>query len=416
LRPEDLELAAEFCKMVGAPNLLAYLGLDEHADPVEARGRLKARRKFMQGMQSNPKYKREALFLIKNFTSLNELLNDLPEYLADARRRAESEHLPVIEMTVRGVLAGGQVTEEQIAYLRRNALELGVSEVTFRELLQQVGRELGLTFDQEEPTPAPVDGVPLDLYQLLGISTNANEDDVRIAYHRRLEELDGLQDMGEQEMMRRRIEIARKVLENEAARRHYDLTAARTGPPARAREVRPDQSATAPPAQDRAAHDRAGHDRTFSDRSGRPTGIPRLEILGDPVRSIRPGQTVTIAIRNGGEGLMHGTVTPDVRWLKVEPTRLDPSARQQNISVTLLRQELPPASVPPPEPGASPQGTGPAPAPPQVSVTIETERGERARVVFEIRRGLSPLVWAAAVVALLLLGALLVQVVLMILG
>jgi hypothetical protein len=408
LRPEDLDLAAEFCKMVGAPNLLAYLGLDEHADPVEARSRLKARRKFMQGMQSNPKYKREALFLIKNFSSLNELLNELPAYLSDARRRAESEHLPVIEMTVRGVLAGGQVTEEQIAYLRRNALELGVSETTFRELLQQVGRELGLSFDQEEPTPAPVDGVPLDLYQLLGISTNANEDDVRIAYHRRLEELDELKDVGEQEMMRRRIEIARKVLENEAARRHYDLTAARTGPPARAREVRPDQTATAPP-----LHDRAVHDRT----PGRASGIPRLEILGDPVRTIRPGQTVTIAIRNGGEGLMHGTVTPDVRWLKVEPTRLDPSARQQNIQVTLLRQEMPPANAPDTTATATTApGTGPAPAPTQVSVTIETERGERARVVFEIRRGLSPLVWAAAIVAVLLLGALLVQVLLMFLG
>jgi hypothetical protein len=411
LRSEDLELAAEFCKMVGAPNLLAYLGLDEHADPAEARSRLKARRKFMQGMQSNPKYKREALFLIKNFQSLHELLNEVPEYLADARRRAESEHLPVIEMTVRGVLAGGQVTEEQIAYLRRNALELGVSEGTFRELLQQVGRELGLSFDHEEPTPAPTDGVPLDLYQLLGISTNANEDDVRIAYHRRLEELDELKDVGEQEMMRRRIEIARKVLENEAARRHYDLTAARTGPPARAREARPDQAATAPP-----MHDRALHDRSF----GRTAGIPRLEILGDPVRTIRPGQTVTISIRNGGEGPMQGTVTPDVRWLKVEPTKLDPAARQQNILVTLLRNAFPGGELPPATSTADPQATapgeGPAPAPSQVSVTIETERGERARVVFEIRRGFSPLVWAAVVVALLLLGALLVQVVLMFLG
>lgn len=386
--------------MVGVSDLLAYLGLDESADPAEIRIQLKARRKFMQGMQSNPKYKREALFLIKNFSSLNDVLADLPAYLGDARRRAESEHLPVIEMTMRGVLASGTVTDEQLAYLKRNASELGMSEQTFEELFERVSLEFGVSSDAYTPRAAvplgitpPPDGSPVDLYQLLGISASANEDDVRIAYHKRLEELDNTNNVVEQEAMRRRIEIARKVLENEAARRHYDLTAARTGPPARSREFRPDQAATAPPVQSR---------NTGATPSKLParTGPARLEILGDPVRAIWPGRSVIVTIRNGGEAPMHGTVAADPPWLKATPAVLDPGAAEQNITVQMLTVAALRATLP--------AGSEPPAMPESASVTIETQRGERARIGFELRKGIPPVALAAGIVGAVVLILLLV--------
>ena len=359
----DLELAAEFCKLVGSPNLLAYLGLDDSADAGEARSRLKSRRKFMQGMQGNPKYKKEALFLIKNFSSLNEVLGDVKAYGGDARRRAESEHLPVIEMTVRGVLAAGGLTTDQEDYLRRNAIELGVSENTFRELLTRVGKELGVPMKgprDQTPGPPPHREHALDLYTLLGISPTANEDDIRIAHGRRMEDVARMPDAEAAGALRKRIEIAQKVLSNEAARRHYDLTAARTGPPARAREFRPDQAATAPPVRE----------RTFEPSAAAPGG-PRLEILGDPVRPLRlrVGITVeSIVIRNCGEGPMGGVVAVDVPWMAVDPTRLDPAAVEQRISVQVDKADVPEAAT-------------------NAVVTIQTDRGDRARVVYEVRRG-----------------------------
>lgn len=388
MEAEDLELAAEFCKLVGAPNLLVYLGLDESADPGDARARLKARRKFMQGMQGNPKYKREALFLIRHFTGLCEVLNDVPGYISDAMRRAESEHLPVIEMTVRGVLAGGSLSDDQVQYLRRNAAELGVTEVTFWHVLNRVAAEIGVPVHETPPSPASPPEPPVDLYTLLGIAPTANEDDVRIAYTRRLEELDELTDPEAGEALRRRIEIARKVLQNEAARRSYDFTATRTGPPARVREVRPepkvlgktlesrivDNAATAPPVRERTNEPRSV--------GVRPS---RLEILGEPIRTLRlgPGITVvTIVIRNGGDGGMPGTVVSDVRWMAVDPPRLDPVARQQTISVQVDRADVPENAT-------------------SAVVTIQTEQGERARVVFEVRRGLSPWIVGSATAAVL---------------
>ena len=122
MNSRNLDLAAQFCELVNKPHLLEYLGLPEDASPDAAQKKLKARRKYMQGMQSNPKYKSEAIFLIKNFGALSRVLEDPIPYLKDAKRRAESKHLPVLEMTIKGVLAGGSLTHEQEDYLRRNAL------------------------------------------------------------------------------------------------------------------------------------------------------------------------------------------------------------------------------------------------------------------------------------------------------
>jgi hypothetical protein len=292
-------------------------------------------------------------------------------------------------MTMRGVLRGGaSPTEEQIAYLRRNALELGVSDTTFRELLVRVAGEMGVALPPEWGHPvvsAPPAAEPkvrgeeaqVDLYQLLGVAPTANDDDIRIAHQKKLEQIEAVQDEVAREQMRRRYEIARKVLSNEAARRHYDVTSSRTGPPARAREVRPPGSATVPPAQER-------------EPSGRPA---RLEILGDPVRTLALGpgsSTGKIVIRNGGDAAMAGTVSSEARWLTVEPNSLDPKARQQTITVRV-------------DPAAVPDGAGSG------AVVITTDRGERARVVFELRKGppAALLLGAAAVIVVVGLALLL---------
>ena len=137
----NFDTAAEFCEIAGTPDLLEYLQVPPEVDPSEAQEKLKKRRKYMQGMQSNPKYRKEALFLIKHFKALSNALVDPSSYLTDALRRAESVHLPILEMTVKGVLAGGSLTEEQEQYLRRNANELGVSDATYDELVDRLCRE-----------------------------------------------------------------------------------------------------------------------------------------------------------------------------------------------------------------------------------------------------------------------------------
>lgn len=386
MRPEDLDVAAQFCAQVGAPSLLAYLGVDERADATAARTQLRARRKFMQGMQGNPKYKKEALLLIKHFQSLHDALEDLPAYLRDARRRAESEHLPVVEMTIRGVCAGGPPSADQLEYLRRNAAELGVSEGTFRELLARVEREVAAP-RPVAPAPAAVEA-PRDLPSLLGLPPSASEDDVRAAWRRRMADLDAAGDAPDALRARALLESAGRAWSTSGGTPRHDLAAATTGPPSRERRVEPPRpsstaarealAATAPPVRPRQAE-------PMPRPASRPERPARLEILGDPARTVpltQPMTLVSITVRNGGDGEMGGSVSTDVPWAAVDPARLDPRAREQVVSVQVDPSDLP---------------AGRAAA----VVTIRTDRGEQGEVTLEFPRArrLAPAVALALVVA-----------------
>jgi hypothetical protein len=150
------DLAAEFCKLVSVPSLLDYLGVSSQATPAEVADKLKARRKYMQGMQANPKYRAEAIFLIKNFGALAEALADPRVYTEDVARRSESGHLAVLEMTMRGVLSGGTISVEQEQFLRNNARELKIAERSYERLLRRLAMEAGAELPLPPPTPSMV--------------------------------------------------------------------------------------------------------------------------------------------------------------------------------------------------------------------------------------------------------------------
>jgi hypothetical protein len=385
--PRSFELAAEFCALAGVPSLLHYLGAPDSDDATDLRARLKKRRKYMQGMQGNPKYKQEALLLIKHYTLFGEVLGELPAYRQDVRRRAESQHLPVLEMTIRGVLASGGLNGEQKDFLRHNALQLGIADVTFEETIKRLAAEAGIPMMGGLPTPppAPLRGQATDLYAILGVNNRATVADIDAAYAMRRRELEsGLPDADHL----RKLDIARKVLSNEAARVQYDQTAARTGPPVKRREFEPPKpKATAPPVRP----------RSWSPDAPAATNDARLEILGEPVRVMKlvgaRNAVERVRIRNGGSGPMPGTAVADVPWVRVKPSALDPDATEQALEVTAIA-------------GEAPEGASTA------VVTVSTERGERARVVFELQRSPAP-PWAligvvvAVVIAAVAVGLLL---------
>lgn len=328
----------------------------------------------MQGMQSNPKYKKEALFLIKHFSSLSAVLDDATAYVADARERAESVHLPVLEMTVRGVLAAGALTQDQEDYLRRNAVELGVSEHTFSQLLIRVATELGVSLDGR-PVPPPLvgpDGRPMDLYEVLGIEPTADAGDVEAAYDRQIAEIDGTSP--DASARRARLVVAHKVLTHSEARRQYDLQTSfdATNPIERTTLISGSDPDTGPAP--------LAVDNSSS----------RLEVLGEPVRQVHLGSgrvTVTaITIRNGGVGDMGGVISVDVPWMEVDPSRLDPAAPEQVLSVQIEEDDVPSDAT-------------------AATVFIQTEHGDKARVVFEITRPPPRALVMALVAALVLLAA-----------
>lgn len=72
----DLEEIERFVASLGHRTPLAYYGLSEDASPEAIDSAIKKRRTWAQGQQANPKYRTEALFLIKSNANLRKLLVD----------------------------------------------------------------------------------------------------------------------------------------------------------------------------------------------------------------------------------------------------------------------------------------------------------------------------------------------------
>lgn len=335
----NFELAAEFCRLVATTDLLAYLGLPEQAGPSEARQKLKARRKYMQGMQGNPKYKQEALYLIKHFGALDAALGDTAAYLADARRRAESIHLPILEMTVRGVLAGGSLSLDQEQYLRRNATELGISERTTEDLLDRLTKESGIQRPAEvrvaDATTPPHGFEALD--EASSVRQQASPQEIETAWRHTQQQLGSLPDSAHRDTLQDRADLALNVLRDHAGREQYDVTSSRTGPPARTRTVRPELAATAPPVKHRMGAPTATTPSHLpgSERGQQPAP---LEVVGGAQRSVRvygSPYVELLLLRNTADAPVSGTLEVDVPWLRVTPDSLDPAHREHRIEVRI---------------------------------------------------------------------------------
>jgi len=409
----SLEVAAEFCKLVGKGNLVEYLGLEPGASPEDSRAKLKDRRRYMQGMQSNPKYKNEALFLIKNFGALDEVLKRPDVHALDMQQRAEESLLPVLEAAIKGVLAGGALSAEQVDSLSANALDLGVSSATFMALLERLAKEVGV--------PLPATRQPFsfgdddedhtDYFAVLGVDRRADPEEIRAAYERRTRAIKAMADRAAATRARSRLDQAlQQALSGEEELFRGEGT---TGPPARHRadvegyDKSIHRAPTAPPARMRTftasgmvGYDKAGPappppaDAIGSGTLGLPRRASRLEILGEPVRNLRVGRTqatAEITVRNGGDDPMPGRISTDAPWLLAQPTQLAPDQKEQAVTVRINPRDI-----------STPTATG--------TVTIHTEKGERASIIIQVTKtsslasfglGAMLLVFAVAAAALL---------------
>lgn len=433
--PRHLELAADFCKIAGKQNLVEYLGLESGCTADEALEQLKKRRRYMQGMQSNPKYKNEALHLIKNYSTYEKLLADPAAYLVEARRKAEKQHLPVVEMTIRGALRGGAPSREQLDFLRRNAMELGVGEDTFTGTLEKLLREAGINsapaLERAKPTPVTVansaddlggssrllrpggTAQPLgndlidevdftDYYAALGLGRGSSQAEIHEAYNERLRHAKTLP-RDDMNAAIRRLEASWSILGDPTSRETYDLSRRSTGPPARDRETtdpsgfRPSPLAapTAPPVRQRSHTPKAkGGEEYTPTGGGMPAAVPArphhaptvLEIEGDPVRQVKiasaPANSL-VHVHLEGDGTASARVSTDQPWLVAQPSRLEPGLIHYVVTVRIDPRAM-----------RSRHSEG--------TVTIQTDRGDRAMVRFEVERTTSVLPYVAGALALLL--------------
>lgn len=325
--PRHLELAAEFATLTGTTDLIAYLGLPPGATTAEAKASLRARRKKMQGMQANPKYRREAVFLIKHSSAFEALLEDMDSYKQATIDIHEAGQVPILEMAIQGALAGGALSQEQKNHLREMARKLSISDGTFDATLERLTKA----------APAPADTNTAHSFEA------------------------------------------------------SNPTQAPTAPPVRSRTHGPGPTDTpdatgAPP--------RIPGSLTTSQTLGLDAVAiaPQLEIIGAPIRYVELDDSPVvheIRVRHRGKAPVPARVSADAGWLVVSPKILDPTRREQTISV-----HVDPSKVN---------------NPPQSAVVhIVTDRDGRASVVFEAispipKPSRTPFIVGAVVIVLIVL-------------
>lgn len=156
MEPGDLETAASFCQIVQSADLLEYLGLPRDATGPAVSAALAERRRRLQGMQNNPKYRESARFLLKRYQALTRVAADPATHLEHARLQREADLLPTLQMAIDSVLANGTLTDAEEQFVRRAALSLGVSQATYERVLRERAGRAGVRLQAASVLPPPV--------------------------------------------------------------------------------------------------------------------------------------------------------------------------------------------------------------------------------------------------------------------
>jgi SAM-dependent methyltransferase len=159
MEKRDLRIAAEFCALVESANLFEYLGLERSATAEEARASLAKKRKYMQSMQNNPKFKDSAKFLIKNFRVLDRVLESPVDHLKEMRLRREKAMLPTLVMVLDAVLSDGHMSAPERVFTEGVASEMGISGEAYEAALLERSSLVQATVEGlETPTGPKVSG------------------------------------------------------------------------------------------------------------------------------------------------------------------------------------------------------------------------------------------------------------------
>jgi len=161
----DLQVASTFCRLVQAADLFEYLGVDSTAERSEMLDALNKRRRRMQAMQGNPKYRESATFLIKNYRALERVLERPESHLRQMRREREDVQIPMLELGLQSAMQDGKLSAAEESFLRQAAVRLGISEERYEEVLAAQAQahgvvlETGLGTVSDEVTS--VSGIPV---------------------------------------------------------------------------------------------------------------------------------------------------------------------------------------------------------------------------------------------------------------
>ena len=158
--PKELKEIDKFLTLTGAVDLFAYMGLPPTADADMADLAMQDRREWAQTQQANPKYRNEALWIIRNSAIVRKaLVQDVAAYRAHTSKRSLEPRLRQLEDFIAGVLSGGGLTPKATEAIRKKGQALGVPLETLTQrleaLLEARGREIAEQDEERTEDLAP---------------------------------------------------------------------------------------------------------------------------------------------------------------------------------------------------------------------------------------------------------------------
>ncbi|MSQ00685.1 MAG: hypothetical protein EXR71_02205 [Myxococcales bacterium] len=423
----ELEDIERFFASLGHRTPLAYFGLREDATAGAVDAALKKRRSWAQGQQANPKYRAEALFLIKTNAGLRRLLIEERDAY-DRHFGAGNPQLEELDGLIRKSLDTNGWTAATDAAMRTHGRRLELDDSVVEARLGSIAREFNLSPHGDEDLRM-VGG--MDIYELLAASPEATPADLEAAYRNRYRWARSLKDLERAGRLLAALDAAWRMLRDPQRRALYDARRAELGDATEEAdqasqrlgellggEAVPNRPSPAEVAEALRIAPRAMRTGESSAPWPQPTSPPpplRMDVpTGPGTNDVRPplvtplvssiqGRTIGLApgpqmlrgraprlvvsarspvrlrlprsrpivwvlkVENGGQGQMPGRVVSDVAWLAPLVDALAPEMAVQEIAIRLDPVKLPGNA-----------GLG--------SLTVVTDHGERRTVQFEVER------------------------------
>lgn len=128
MRPAiDFEELSDFLRRVDHESLFDYYGVRSDAPRPVLEQAIASRRRWAQAQQANPKYRVEAVWLIRNNNRVKSLLLDeIEAYKAQLRVESQQSNLDVLSLFIRGTMYSGAFTAEAEEAARRQGEMLGI--------------------------------------------------------------------------------------------------------------------------------------------------------------------------------------------------------------------------------------------------------------------------------------------------
>jgi hypothetical protein len=218
MEQRDLEDIERFFVGLGHKTPLAYYGLPEDASSEDIEPALKKRRTWAQGQQANPKYRAEALFLIKSNNLLRRLLLEERDVYVDHFGEG-NPRLTELNDFIRHTLERSGWNPATEAAIRIVGKRVEFDDPMVDTRIQAIARELNV---KREGDADLGDLGAIDAYALLDAEPTASAEALEAAYRARYRWARSLKDHEKAGQVLGALDAAWRILQDPQRRATYD--------------------------------------------------------------------------------------------------------------------------------------------------------------------------------------------------